>query len=421
MASVAARVALVFAVGVVGGAELGKVPIALPLLSRDFGLSLVEGGLLLGMFQIASMAVGVFAGMLADRFGQRRVMITGLLIAGLASAAGALAQDALMLLISRGIESVGFMAIVLPGPALLARAVPPARLRAVMGLWGCYMPTGMGLVLLLGPLLLAAADWRALWWLMAVVPLGLAVLLRVIMDPDPGQAVSRGSNRHGADRLGTDRPGADSPGSNSATVPSPGGGPGRLVLETLRSPGAWLLAIAFGCYAGQWMSVMGFLPTFYGSVGIAPAMAGFLTAIGALINVSGNFASGLLLQRGVPAGRLVLTASLTMLTCAWCLFGSDLPFAVRYAALLLFSAIGGLIPGTLFALTHRFAPSPAAISTTTGLMQQGSSLGQFLLPPLVALVVSGSGGWSAAWLATGSLALVNVALAGVLLHWRRQR
>ena len=99
----------------------------------------------------------------------------------------------------------------------------------------------------------------------------------------------------------------------------------------------------------------------------------------------------------------------------------DLPFAVRYAALLLFSAIGGLIPGTLFALTHRFAPSPAAISTTTGLMQQGSSLGQFLLPPLVALVVSGSGGWSAAWLATGSLALVNVALAGVLLHWRRQR
>lgn len=425
MATVAARVALVFAVGVVGGAELGKVPIALPALSRDFGLSLVQGGLLLGMFQIASMAVGVFAGMLADRFGQRRVMITGLVIAALASAAGALAQNATMLLVSRGIESIGFMAIVLPGPALLARVVQPGRLRAVMGLWGCYMPTGMGLVLLFGPLLLAAADWRALWWLMAIVPLVLAALVRRIIDSDPGQArrgdSGRGRNDGTASLSGGSGGSSSNSGSSSgAALASPGGGAGRLVLETLRSPGAWLLAIAFGCYAGQWMSVMGFLPTFYGGEGIAPAMAGFLTAVGALINVSGNFASGLLLQRGMPAGRLVLTASLTMLICAWCLFGSDLPFAVRYAALLAFSAVGGLIPGTLFALTHRFTPSPAAISTTTGLMQQGSSIGQFLLPPLVALVVSGSGGWSSAWLATGTLALINVALALVLLRWRRR-
>ena len=134
MASVAARVALVFAVGVVGGAELGKVPIALPLLSRDFGLSLVEGGLLLGMFQIASMAVGVFAGMLADRFGQRRVMITGLLVAGLASAAGALAQDALTLLISRGIESVGFMASSCPGRRC---SRGPSRRPGCVPSWAC--------------------------------------------------------------------------------------------------------------------------------------------------------------------------------------------------------------------------------------------------------------------------------------------
>lgn len=388
MASVGARVALVFSVGVVGGAELGKVPIALPALSHDFGLSLVQGGLLLGMFQIASMIVGVVAGMLADRFGQRRVMAAGLLIAAAASAVGALAQNAATLLISRGVESIGFMAIVLPGPALLARVVQPARLRAVMGLWGCYMPTGMGLALLLSPLLLAVAGWRALWVLMAIVPLVMAALVLTLIDPDPPPAAA-------------------------ATGPSRAG---RLVLETLRSPGAWLLAVAFGCYAGQWMSVMGFLPTFYGAEGISASVAGILTAVGALVNVIGNFGAGLMLQRGVPAGRLVLMASLTMLLCAWILFGSDLGFVARYAALLAFSAIGGLIPGTLFALTHRFAPGPAAISTTTGLMQQGSALGQFLLPPLVALVVSGSGGWSSAWLATGALAMINVGLGVVLIR-----
>ena len=399
--SVATRVALIFVVGVVAGFELGKVPIALPTLTRDFGLSLVQGGMLLGMFQVASMAVGVVAGMLADRFGQRRVMITGLLVAAAASAAGALAGTTASLLFWRAVESAGFMAIVLPGPALLARAVEPRRLRATMGLWACYMPTGMGLALLVGPLLLSAAGWRALWWLMAIAPLILALLVHRFLDTDSRPAARTAEASSTAEV------------SNRRSL--------ELVARTLRSPGAWLLAVAFGCYAGQWMSVMGFLPTFYATEGIAPAMAGLLTAIGALINVTGNFSSGLLLQRGVPAGRLVLIASLTMLGCAWVLFGSSLPFAVRYVALLAFSAIGGLIPGTLFALTHRFAPAPAAISTTTGLMQQGSSAGQFLMPPAVALVVSHTNGWSSAWLATGTLALVNVGLALVLLRWWRCR
>ena len=393
MKSAASRVALIFVVGVVAGFELGRVPIALPALTQAFGLSLVQGGALLGMFQVASMAVGVFAGMLADRFGPRRVMITGLLVAAAASAAGALASTTASLLSWRAIESAGFMAIVLPGPALLARAVEPRRLRATMGLWACYMPTGMGLALLVGPLLLTVAGWRALWWLTAVAPLILALLVHRFVDADPLPA---------ARAVAPDRRALD------------------LVARTLRSPGAWLLAVAFGCYAGQWMSVMGFLPTFYAAEGIAPALAGVLTAIGALVNVTGNFSSGLLLQRGVPAGRLVLIASSTMLVCAWVLFGSSLPFAVRYVSLLAFSAVGGLIPGTLFTLTHRFTPTPAAISTTTGLMQQGSSAGQFLMPLAVALVVSHTNGWSSAWMATGALALVNVGLAIVLLRWRRR-
>jgi cyanate permease len=241
----------------------------------------------------------------------------------------------------------------------------------------------MGLVLLLGPIVIEAAGWRALWWAFTLLPLALAALVWRRIEPDPPH------------RIGAD-------GEHRAAP---------LVIATLTCPGCWLLAGAFACYAGQWMSVFGFLPTFYRSEGLSGATAGLLTAVGALVNVTGNFGSGLLLQRGIAAHRLLLFASAMMLVCAWVLFGSGLPFGARYAAVLVFSAVGGLIPGTLFALTHRFAPAPQAVSTTTGLMQQGSSTGQFVIPPVLATVVSTTGGWSLAWTVTGALALINVGLA----------
>ena len=103
-----------------------------------------------------------------------------------------------------------------------------------------------------------------------------------------------------------------------------------------------------------------------------------------------------------------------MLAAAWIIFASGAPFAVRYGALLAFSAVGGLIPGTLFASTPAFAPNASTVSTTAGLMQQGSALGQFLTPPLLALLVSTSGSWSVTWLVTGTLACIGIVLALVI-------
>jgi hypothetical protein len=51
-------------------------------------------------------------------------------------------------------------------------------------------------------------------------------------------------------------------------------------------------------------------------------------------------------------------------------------------------------PGTLFAQAVRHAPDEDTISTTVGWMQQCSSLGQFLSPPLVGLLAAGPGAGS---------------------------
>jgi MFS family permease len=381
-------VALVVGAGVVVSLNVGKLPAALPLLRGEFGLYLVEASLLVSVFQVAGMLLGLFGGMLADRFGPRRVMRAGLVVAAAGSAIGALADGAAMLLASRAVESAGFILSVLPGPALLAREVPPRRLRAAMGLWSAYMPFGMALGLVLSPLAYDTVGWRPVWWTIAAACLAMSALLGTAVAPDPRGRVPD-------DALG-------------------------LVRDTLRAPRPWLLAGAFGCYASQWMGVFSFLPTLYAEAGIGLALAGSLTAFGVAINIVGNLASGVLMQRGVHRSVLLASAAVAMIAGAWLCFGSGAPFAVRYGGVLLFSAMGGLIPGTLFASTPAYAPHPRAVSTTTGLMQQGSTLGQFLSPPLIAAVASASGGWHNTWWVTGALAMGNLAIAWAVARTDRR-
>jgi MFS family permease len=195
--------------------------------------------------------------------------------------------------------------------------------------------------------------------------------------------------------------------------------------QTLASPGPWLVATTFAVYAGQWLAVIGFLPAIYLEAGVSGAATGVLTALAAAVNMAGNLASGRLLHAGVRPTRLLATGFVTMgLTSAAAFAAVDaatLPPALRYAAILVFSMVGGLIPATLFSLAVRLAPSEQTLSSTVGWMQQWSALGQFAGPPLVAWVASRSGGWQWTWVATGACSLLGLLLAARIAALLRAR
>ncbi|CAM5183055.1 Major facilitator superfamily MFS_1 OS=Castellaniella defragrans (strain DSM / CCUG 39792 /65Phen) OX=1437824 GN=BN940_03036 PE=4 SV=1 [Castellaniella denitrificans] len=170
-----------------------------------------------------------------------------------------------------------------------------------------------------------------------------------------------------------------------------------------------------GLYAGQWMAVIGFLPTIYAAQGIGGTTAGLLTAIVAGANAIGNLSAGRLLHRGVAGWQLLVTGLATMILCAWAAFGAGLPAPGQFVAVLMFSMVGGLVPTTLFVLGLTLAPSPQTASTTIGWMQQCSSLGQFVGPPFVAWVVNRAGGdWQSTWTATATFAATGIVLAALI-------
>jgi len=319
-------------------------------------------------------------------------MLAGLVILGLASAMGATAQSVQSLMVWRAIEGFGFLWITLPAPGLIRKLVSEQHLRKLLGYWGAYMPAGTAITLLVGPMWLPEFGWRTWWIFFALLSWAMAFVLWRAVPADTLRVLSDESTQA------------------SFTQPVPW--PQRL-RETLSAPGPWWVALCFAMYSGQWLAVVGFLPSIYTQAGLSGAALGALTALAAAVNMLGNMASGRLLQKGIHPSMLVALGFLAMGTgafLAFAEFSQSWPW-LRYAGVLLFSACGGLVPGTLFSLAVRLAPHERNVSTTVGWMQQGSAAGQFAGPPLVAWLASQVGGWQWTWLATGFCCICGVMLA----------
>jgi predicted MFS family arabinose efflux permease len=357
--------------------QVGKLPPALPALQAELGLTLVQSGFLLSIVQLAGLSLAVFMGLWADGMGLKRSMVRGLCLLALASAWGGFATSVTALLALRAIEGLGFLWVVLPAPALIRRLVSPVQLPAMLGVWGAYMPTGTALALLIGPLFIPAWGWGAWWWLFAAVSLGMAAWLWRSVPAD----LTAGALQR--------------------------------LRRTLSAPGPWWVALSFGMYSGQWLAVVGFLPSIYAAAGVSGALLGVLTALAAAVNMLGNMASGRLLQCAwAPRATLWLGFGAMALgsTVAFASFTEGLPW-LRFAGVLLFSGVGGLVPGTLFSLAVRLAPGEQQVTTTVGWVQQLSALGQFVGPPVVAAVAARAGGWQFTPLVSVGCCVVGAGLA----------
>ena len=368
--------------GVVAALQIGKLPPALPEISQALGMTLTQSGFLLSFIQLAGMSLALAIGMTADNLGAKRSMVIGLWVLGLASAMGAFANHVADLMFWRVIEGLGFLCVVLPAPGLIRQLVSALQLRKLMGYWGAYMPAGTALTLLFGPVWLPEWGWRSWWMLFATMSWGMALVLwRVV----PADTATHSNDIHWQQRL----------------------------RETLSAPGPWWVTLCFGMYSGQWLAVVGFLPSIYTQAGLTGGTLGALTAFAAAVNMLGNVMSGRLLQRGWHPSLLLTSGFVAMA------FGAFLAFSemtllmpwLRYAGVLLFSSCGGLVPGTLFYLAVHLAPQERNVSTTVGWMQQGSAAGQFAGPPLVAALATWVGGWQWTWMATSMCCVLGSLMA----------
>ena len=267
---------VVMLAGVCAALHVAKLPPAIAALQQALDVSLLQAGFLLSLVQVAGMTAGVAFGALADGLGLKRSMLLGLWLLAAASALGGAAQGVPLLMGLRVLEGFGFLLVVLPAPGLMRQLVSPQRLSLWLGLWGSYMPFGAALALLTGPIWIGGMGWRAWWWLLGGLSMTMALWLARAV-PDLRAAHAKAPALPWEQRL----------------------------RQTLSASGPWLVAMSFAVYAGQWLAVIGFLPTIYLQAGVSGAATGVLTALAAAVNMLGNLAAGRLLHAGVRPTRLL--------------------------------------------------------------------------------------------------------------------
>ncbi|MBI1799514.1 MAG: MFS transporter [Candidatus Eisenbacteria bacterium] len=171
--------------------DISVVNIALPTLSRTFGVPLtrIEWVVLGYVLTITGLLLTV--GRIADGVGRRRVYGMGLGVFCVASALCGVAPAASALIAARVLQGVGAAMMAANTGALLVSSFPAEERGRALGAFGAAVGVGLAIGTPLGGLVIAHASWR--WLFFINLPLGAVAMwllwTRVTPDRDPPRRV----------------------------------------------------------------------------------------------------------------------------------------------------------------------------------------------------------------------------------------
>jgi len=156
--------------------DFSIVNVALASIQRELGFAAATAQWVVTGYAITFGGLLILGGRAADLFGRRRMFVTGLIAFSVASLAGGLAQDPVLLVAARAVQGAGAALVAPAALSLITTGFPegPPRTRA-LGLYGATASVGFVAGQVLGGVLVEFTSWRAVF--LVNVPVGLAAVL----------------------------------------------------------------------------------------------------------------------------------------------------------------------------------------------------------------------------------------------------
>lgn len=341
-------------------------------IKEDLGISEAALGLAVTIGFVTGAVCAPFAGRIADRIGPKRSVYLGCGLCVVALIALAFAEDAVFL---GGCLCLAGVAVALTDPGLailVSRSIPPDRLGLAFGVKEASIPAAGLLAGIAVPTIALSVGWR---WALTLGLLPLLVVLILL----PGVIV--GPPRR--------MPPQDVPDQ-----------PHRRVV------GLVVAAVAAALGVGAASGVGIFITDSAVAMGIDPASAGLLLALGSLSGVIARIATGVRADKARgPQFRFI--ALMLGIGAATMLMGAtEAPLLLVVATIGTFAGAWAWTGLYFLSLVEVFPDRPGAIA---GIGTAGLGTGNALGPVLFGLA---AGAWSfgAAWLAAGIVAGVAALL-----------
>jgi MFS family permease len=214
---------------------------------------------------------GIFAGMLADRFGAFRVLIGGAMLYGLGLAGMALSPNALLFALTAGVligaAQAGTTYAVVYG--VIGRQIDPARRSWAMGVAAAAGSFGQFLMVPVEGLLISGIGWQRALEVLAVAVLLIAPLAFGLREP--GFAAGAAPKRE-------------------QTI-------GQALREAFKYPSFQLLMAGYFVCGFQVVFIGVHMPSYLKDKGLSPQVASYALALIGLFNVFGTYIAGTLGQK----------------------------------------------------------------------------------------------------------------------------
>jgi len=163
------------------GFDLQAAGVSVPRLAHYFHLLPSQVGLFLGASAVGVFLSAVFGGIVADRFGRKPVLVTGVVLFGLGSLSTMLATELGSLMVARFFTGLGLGAA-MPVVIALASDHSPAQMKKrAVGFIYCSIPIGgllSGVVMSLGAF---GTSWKPVYAIGGIAPLIVAPLLALFV------------------------------------------------------------------------------------------------------------------------------------------------------------------------------------------------------------------------------------------------
>jgi EmrB/QacA subfamily drug resistance transporter len=156
------------------------VNVALPTLSRSLHTNLTGLQWVIDGYMLVLASLLVLTGSVGDRLGRRRMLRTGLVLFGIASAACSLAPSVTWLVIFRVLQGTAAALLVPNALSTLTNVItePAERARAI-GIWSAVFGIAAAAGPLVGGLLVEGPGWRSIFWVnLPVVAVTFALITR---------------------------------------------------------------------------------------------------------------------------------------------------------------------------------------------------------------------------------------------------